>query len=189
LPQKIPKEHSPSTRTFELSFVWAYKLSKRFSRIVSTISPKGCENAGLCRGPGISCRRGEAFQRGEQTCRAAFVVLGRDRGYAYSGGARNRRMAARIARTIGPVTATSASLNVMARAWRSRHYVRSHGLSCVRIRPVCPHCRHPPIENAAWGLNGRFDGPHRSIGLGRPGVDQRRLWAGHVMMDVELSQL
>ena len=39
-----------------------------------------------------------------------------DRGHAHSGGARNRRMAARMARTIGPVTATSASWKVMARA-------------------------------------------------------------------------
>lgn len=35
-----------------------------------------------------------------------------DRGHAHDGGARNRRMA----RTIGPVTATSASWKVMARA-------------------------------------------------------------------------
>ena len=42
--------------------------------------------------------------------------LGVDRGHAHSGGARNRRMAARMARTIAPVTATSASWKVMARA-------------------------------------------------------------------------
>lgn len=42
--------------------------------------------------------------------------FGLDRGHAHSGGARNRRMAARMARTIGPVTATSASWKVMARA-------------------------------------------------------------------------
>ncbi len=42
--------------------------------------------------------------------------LGPDRGHAHSGGARNRRMAARMARTIGPVTVTSASWKVMARA-------------------------------------------------------------------------
>ena len=45
--------------------------------------------------------------------------FGLDRGHAHSGGARNRRMAARMARTIGPVTATSASWQVMARAWRT----------------------------------------------------------------------
>ena len=45
--------------------------------------------------------------------------LGVDGGHAHSGGARNRRMAARMARTIGPVTATSASWKVMARAWRT----------------------------------------------------------------------
>ena len=44
------------------------------------------------------------------------VSLGRDRGHAHSGGARNRQMAARMARAIGPVTAISASLKAMARA-------------------------------------------------------------------------
>jgi hypothetical protein len=42
--------------------------------------------------------------------------LGEDLGHAHDGGARNRRIAARVARTIGPVTATSASWKVMARA-------------------------------------------------------------------------
>jgi len=41
---------------------------------------------------------------------------GWDRGHAHEGGARNRRIAARMARTIGSVTATSASWKVMARA-------------------------------------------------------------------------
>jgi len=45
--------------------------------------------------------------------------LGPDRGHAHDGGARNRRIAARMARTIGPVTASSASWKVMARAWRT----------------------------------------------------------------------
>ena len=36
--------------------------------------------------------------------------LGPDRGHAHSGGVRNRRIAARMARTTGPVTATSAKL-------------------------------------------------------------------------------
>lgn len=45
--------------------------------------------------------------------------LGPDRDHAHSGGARNRRMAAIMARSIGPVTATSASWKVMARAWRT----------------------------------------------------------------------
>jgi hypothetical protein len=36
--------------------------------------------------------------------------------HAHDGGARNRRIAARMARTIAPVTATSASWKVMARA-------------------------------------------------------------------------
>jgi hypothetical protein len=39
-----------------------------------------------------------------------------DRGHAHNGGARRRWIAVRIARTIGPVTATSASWKVMARA-------------------------------------------------------------------------
>lgn len=38
----------------------------------------------------------------------------RTHGHAHSGGARNRRKAANIARTVGPVTATSASWKVMA---------------------------------------------------------------------------
>ena len=42
-----------------------------------------------------------------------------DRRHAHDGGARRRRMAARMARTIGPVTATSASWKVMARACRT----------------------------------------------------------------------
>ena len=40
-----------------------------------------------------------------------------DRSHAQSGGARNRWLAARIALTIEPVTATSASWKMMARAW------------------------------------------------------------------------
>jgi hypothetical protein len=39
-----------------------------------------------------------------------------DRDHAHDGGARNRRMAARTARTIGPVVAAMASWKVMARA-------------------------------------------------------------------------
>lgn len=42
--------------------------------------------------------------------------LSHDRSHAGSGGARNRVMVARMARTIAPVTATSASWNLMARA-------------------------------------------------------------------------
>ena len=42
--------------------------------------------------------------------------LGVDRPHAHDGGARRRRIAARMARTIGPVTATSANWKVMARA-------------------------------------------------------------------------
>jgi hypothetical protein len=40
--------------------------------------------------------------------------LGLNRDHAHDGGARRRRIAVRMARTIGPVTATSASWKVMA---------------------------------------------------------------------------
>ena len=39
--------------------------------------------------------------------------------HAHRGGARSRWMVAKMARTVGPVTATSASWKVMARAWRT----------------------------------------------------------------------
>jgi len=42
--------------------------------------------------------------------------LSLDHRHAHDGGARNRRIAARMARTIGPVTATSESWKVMAGA-------------------------------------------------------------------------
>lgn len=45
--------------------------------------------------------------------------LGRDHGQAHDGGARRRRMAARMAGIIGAVVDTSTSLKVMARAWRA----------------------------------------------------------------------
>ena len=53
-----------------------------------------------------------------------------DRIHAQRGGARNRRMAARMARTMGPVTATSASWKVMARAWRTTRAPILISLSC-----------------------------------------------------------
>jgi hypothetical protein len=56
--------------------------------------------------------------------------LGVDRRYAHSGGARNRRIAAIMARTIQPVTATSASWKVMARAWRTTRAPILVSLSC-----------------------------------------------------------
>ena len=43
-------------------------------------------------------------------------ALGQFQRHAPDGGARNRRIAARMALTIGPVTATSADWKVMARA-------------------------------------------------------------------------
>ena len=45
--------------------------------------------------------------------------LGLGRGHAHDGGARKRWIAARMARIIGPVTATSANWKVMVRAWRT----------------------------------------------------------------------
>jgi hypothetical protein len=53
--------------------------------------------------------------------------LSMDRGHAHSGGARNRRMVARMARTIGPVPATSASWKVRAQIsdWKSSTAVQS----------------------------------------------------------------
>src|SRR3546814_1296055 len=56
--------------------------------------------------------------------------LGMDRGHAHDGGVRRRRMAARTARTIGPVTATSANWKVMARAWRTTRAPILISLSC-----------------------------------------------------------
>lgn len=56
------------------------------------------------------------FSAADRPVLPLLFSLGLDRGHAHSGGARNRRMAARIARTIVPVTATSASWKVMARA-------------------------------------------------------------------------
>ena len=56
--------------------------------------------------------------------------LGPDRSHAHSGGARNRWIAARMVRTIGPVTATSASWKVMARAWRMTRAPILISLSC-----------------------------------------------------------
>src|SRR3546814_16122276 len=53
-----------------------------------------------------------------------------DRGHANDGGVRRRRMAARTARTIGPVTATSANWKVMARAWRTTRAPILNSLIC-----------------------------------------------------------
>src|SRR3546814_5387121 len=57
-----------------------------------------------------------------------------DRGHAHDGGVRRRRMAARTARTIGPVTATSANWKVMARAWRTTRAPILISLSCRLIK-------------------------------------------------------
>jgi hypothetical protein len=59
--------------------------------------------------------------------------LGQFQLQAHDGGARNRRMAARMARTIGPVTATSASWKVMARAWRTTRAPILINLSCKLV--------------------------------------------------------
>ena len=56
------------------------------------------------------------FSAADRPVLSLSFSLGVCRSHARSGGARRQRMAARIARTIGPVTATSASWKVMARA-------------------------------------------------------------------------
>ena len=56
--------------------------------------------------------------------------LGVDCSHAHSGGARRRRIAARMARTIGPVTATSANWKVITRAWRTTRAPILISLSC-----------------------------------------------------------
>jgi hypothetical protein len=57
-----------------------------------------------------------SFQRSGQSFDATFVQLRVDRGHARNGSARNRRMVAMMARTIEPVTVTSAGWKVMVRA-------------------------------------------------------------------------
>ena len=69
--------------------------------------------------PPRRCPVASVFSAADEPVLPLSFSLGPDRGHAHSGGARNRRMAARMARTIGPVTATSANWKVMARAWRT----------------------------------------------------------------------
>ena len=62
-----------------------------------------------------------------------------DRGHAHDGGARRRWMAARMARTIGPVTATSASWKVMARTnWAENSHLpfRRRDRAMLRFRQM-----------------------------------------------------
>jgi hypothetical protein len=61
---------------------------------------------------------GAVFQRSRWTCRPLMFSLGlhMHSGHAHDGGARKRRIAARMARMIGLVTATSDIWKVMARA-------------------------------------------------------------------------
>ncbi len=68
------------------------------------------------------CRAGAAalfFSAVDRPVEPLSFGLGLDHGHAQNGGARKRWIAARMARTIGPVTATSESWKVMARAWRT----------------------------------------------------------------------
>jgi hypothetical protein len=53
-------------------------------------------------------------------------TLGQLQRHAHDGGARIRRIAARMALTMAPVTATSASWKVMARSGHAWHICRSH---------------------------------------------------------------
>ena len=69
-----------------------------------------------------ACKPAASRPSGDFFCASGKLVVplsfsfGLDRGRAHKGGARNRRMPARLVRTIASVTATSASWNVMARA-------------------------------------------------------------------------
>lgn len=65
----------------------------------------------LCPGP-----RAVFFSAADGSVLPLSFNLGVDRSHAHSGGARRQRIAARTARTIGPVMGTSASWKVMARA-------------------------------------------------------------------------
>ena len=77
-------------------------------------------------GGGVSCASGTPVL-------SLSFRLALDLGQAHDGGARRRRMASRIAQTIGPVTATSASWKVMARAWRTTRAPILTSLSCKRV--------------------------------------------------------
>ena len=66
--------------------------------------------------PPCSGSAGVFFSAPDRPVLPLSFSLGPDRGHAHSGGVRNRRIAEWMARTIGPVTATSASWKVMARA-------------------------------------------------------------------------
>ena len=66
--------------------------------------------------------------------------LRRSRPHAYDGGARSRRMAARIARTIVPVTATSASWKM---AWRACRAIRAPILTSRPRSEVSDHRSTP----------------------------------------------
>ena len=69
------------------------------------------------------------IEAGRPVVPLSFSLAG-DRSHAHDGGARNRRMVARMVRTIGPVTATSANWKVMARAWRTTRAPILISLSC-----------------------------------------------------------
>ena len=100
-------------------------------------------------------------------------------GHACAGGARKRRIAARTALIIGPVTATSASWNMMARAWRttrapilislswrlvSDQLVMVSGSARQRrnVAELCSHYGMTPSRNTKGVAheNGAIEGPH-----------------------------
>ncbi|GEM_PF-5312792 len=66
--------------------------------------------------PLFPCPGAAFFSAADRSVQPLSFSLSVDRDHAHSGGARNRRIAARMARTIVPVTATSASWKVMVRA-------------------------------------------------------------------------
>jgi hypothetical protein len=82
--------------------------------------------------PGHPCPAAQFFSAASGPVLPNSFSLGLDRGHAHNGGTRNRWIASRMARTIGPVTATSASWKVMARAVAHRD-----GTGEVGVNSIC----------------------------------------------------
>lgn len=84
------------------------------------------EQGGSDRGAAASLPRGGIFQLSAKTCPAAFVQFEVVYGHAHCGRARNWRIAARIVRITGSVTATLAKLEGNGAGGRGgRHSPRS----------------------------------------------------------------
>ena len=80
--------------------------------------------------PQRACLAAAFFSAADRPVQPLSFSLSVDRDHAHSGGARNRRIAARMERTIGPVTATSATWKVMAQAWRTTRAPILISLNC-----------------------------------------------------------